>query len=174
MNKYLINLTLVGVAMSCAPAMAIDFRFPAFQEEPLCGDGPPLQLEDQHGLVAVSGATYLAHYRLDGAIKELMFKIETPRAFKGDDFPADICGSTVVLTMDGGPEIRGVMEYLPPIPGDEHKPWPYAIKLDWDEKREMRFSGSYSTAVWGAVEVPVEGGGFDRVFFTGARLDRWE
>lgn len=122
----------------------------------------------------VTGTTYIAHYREDGVVKEMKFSIETPGAFQGDDFPKNICGSKVVLSMDGEPDTRGVMEYVPPIPGEEHQPWPYAVKLEGDPIREMRFKGSYFTAVWGAFEVASEDGSLKRLFFTGASAHRWE
>ncbi|MEP3346228.1 MAG: hypothetical protein ABJN34_00350 [Litoreibacter sp.] len=104
----------------------------------------------------------------------MTFSVKTPGAFQGDEFPNDICGSKIVLSMDGGPDIRGVMEYMPPDPKSEHRPWPYAIKLEGKPMREMRFAGSYFTAIRGAVETVGVDGSVERLFFTGAAEHKWE
>ena len=166
--------TLAATIASPLPLMADDFRFPVYQNEPTCGDGPALPSKHQFALAEIGETTYIAHYREDGVVKELTFSIKTPDAFQGDKFPEDICGSKIVLSMDGGPDTLGVMEYVPPIPNEEHQPWPYAVKLEGEPMREMRFSGSYFTSVWGAVEVVSEDGSLDRLFFTGASAYRWD
>ncbi len=153
------------------PALAE--RFPVFQAEPVCADGEPLPEKEQFGL-SFAKDRYIGHYRRDGDVRELTFFVNTPGALQGDGFPSDICGAKVVLSIDGGPDIRGVLEYVPPIPGAEHQPWPFAVTLEGTPTRKMWFSGHYNTSIWGRVELPNQAGGYDSVFFTGASAHRWE
>ncbi|WP_299191138.1 hypothetical protein [uncultured Litoreibacter sp.] len=162
---------ILGGMVLALPAAAD--RFPVFQPEPLCAGGIALPVSEQNGL-GFANDHYIGHYRDAGAVKELQFTVDTPGAWQGDGFPADVCGAKVVLSVDGGPDVRGILEYVPPTPGAEHQPWPFAVTLEGDPLRRMWFAGRYNTSVWGRVEIPNDAGGYDNVFFTGASAHRWE
>lgn len=163
---------ILGCAVQGALPAAAD-RFKVFQAEPLCAEGERLPQDHQFQLGFVDD-TYIAHYRLDGVVKELRFTVNTPGAFQGDGFPPEICGATVVLSLEGEPDIRGVLEYVPPVPGAEYRPWPYNVKLEGEPLRVLWFSGRYNTAVYGRVDLRDGDGGYKNVFFTGASAHRWE